>query len=169
MAESPQFEYRPQQQRMAELVGAALDGNHAFVCEAATGVGKSLAYLVPAVTFALEQKRKAIICTHTINLQEQLITKDIPIGIIPPEDDCARGVLMFVSDYSRVVSGAVLESFHDFAGKPFPLVPIFKGQTALVAQLVEYLLENFQVIRCEYVAAFCEGHDALLPSAGAKA
>ena len=79
MAESPQFEYRPQQQRMAELVGAALDGNHAFVCEAATGVGKSLAYLVPAVTFALEQKRKAIICTHTINLQEQLISKDIPI------------------------------------------------------------------------------------------
>ena len=79
MSESPQFEYRPQQQRMAELVGAALDGNHAFVCEAATGVGKSLAYLVPAVTFALEQKRKAIICTHTINLQEQLITKDIPI------------------------------------------------------------------------------------------
>jgi len=79
MAESPQFEYRAQQQRMAELVGAALDGNHAFVCEAATGVGKSLAYLVPAVTFALEQKRKAIICTHTINLQEQLITKDIPI------------------------------------------------------------------------------------------
>lgn len=79
MAESPQFEYRPQQQRMAELVGAALDGSHAFVCEAATGVGKSLAYLVPAVTFALEQKRKAIICTHTINLQEQLIAKDIPI------------------------------------------------------------------------------------------
>ncbi len=79
MAESPHFEYRPQQQRMAEFVGAALDGNHALVCEAATGVGKSLAYLVPAVTFALEQKRKAIICTHTINLQEQLISKDIPI------------------------------------------------------------------------------------------
>lgn len=79
MASSPQFEYRPQQQRMAELVGSALDGSHAFVCEAATGVGKSLAYLVPAVTFALEQKRKAVICTHTINLQEQLISKDIPI------------------------------------------------------------------------------------------
>lgn len=79
LAESPQFEYRPQQQRMAELVAEALDESHALVCEAATGVGKSLAYLVPAVTFALEQKRKAIICTHTINLQEQLITKDIPI------------------------------------------------------------------------------------------
>jgi ATP-dependent DNA helicase DinG len=79
LSESPQFEYRPQQQRMAQLVGEALDGSHALVCEAATGVGKSLAYLVPAVTFALEQKRKAIICTHTINLQEQLISKDIPI------------------------------------------------------------------------------------------
>jgi ATP-dependent DNA helicase DinG len=79
LAESPQFEYRPQQQRMAELVSEALDESHALVCEAATGVGKSLAYLVPAVTFALEQKRKAIICTHTINLQEQLISKDIPL------------------------------------------------------------------------------------------
>lgn len=53
LSESPQFEYRPQQQRMAQLVGEALDGSHALVCEAATGVGKSLAYLVPAVTFAL--------------------------------------------------------------------------------------------------------------------
>ncbi|MFN7561545.1 MAG: ATP-dependent DNA helicase, partial [Prosthecobacter sp.] len=79
LSESPQFEYRPQQQRMAELVSEALDESHALVCEAATGVGKSLAYLVPAVTFALEQKRKAIICTHTINLQEQLISKDIPL------------------------------------------------------------------------------------------
>lgn len=37
------------------------------------------------------------------------ITKDIPIGIIPPEEDCARGVLMMISDYSRVVSGATLD------------------------------------------------------------
>lgn len=79
LAESPQFEFRPQQQRMAELVGDALEKNRALVVEAATGVGKSLAYLIPAATFALEQKRKAIICTHTINLQEQLIHKDIPI------------------------------------------------------------------------------------------
>lgn len=79
LAESPQFEYRPQQQQMAHLVGEALEKNRALICEAATGVGKSLAYLIPAATFALEQKRKAIICTHTINLQEQLIHKDIPI------------------------------------------------------------------------------------------
>jgi ATP-dependent DNA helicase DinG len=79
LSHSPQFEYRPQQQRMAALVAGALEKNRALVVEAATGVGKSLAYLVPAVTYALEQSRKAIICTHTINLQEQLILKDIPI------------------------------------------------------------------------------------------
>ncbi len=79
LADSSQFEFRPQQQRMAELVGSALEKNHALIVEAATGVGKSLAYLLPAVEFALEKERKAIICTHTINLQEQLIHKDIPI------------------------------------------------------------------------------------------
>jgi len=79
LSKSPQFEYRPQQQQMAQLVADALEKNRALICEAATGVGKSLAYLVPAATYAIEQKRKAIICTHTINLQEQLIHKDIPI------------------------------------------------------------------------------------------
>lgn len=79
LSHSAQFEYRPQQQEMAQLVAGALEKNRALVVEAATGVGKSLAYLVPAVTYALEHNRKAIICTHTINLQEQLILKDIPI------------------------------------------------------------------------------------------
>ena len=79
MAQSPDFEYRPQQQRMAKIVGRALEVSKPVVIEAATGVGKSLAYLLPAITFALEEGRKAIITTHTINLQEQLILKDIPI------------------------------------------------------------------------------------------
>ena len=79
LAKSPDFEYRPQQQRMAKIVGKALETTRAVVIEAATGVGKSLAYLLPAVTFALEHQRKAIITTHTINLQEQLIHKDLPI------------------------------------------------------------------------------------------
>ena len=79
LAKSPDFEFRPQQQRMARLVSRALEAGKPVVIEAATGVGKSLAYLLPAVSFALEQKRKAIICTHTINLQEQLLHKDLPI------------------------------------------------------------------------------------------
>lgn len=72
------YEYRPQQQEMACAVASALETEGALLVEAGTGVGKSLAYLLPAVRFALGRERKAIISTHTINLQEQLFHKDIP-------------------------------------------------------------------------------------------
>jgi ATP-dependent DNA helicase DinG len=79
LSDAKSFEFRPEQQQMAVAVAGALEGSHHLVVEAGTGVGKSLAYLIPAVLFALEHKRKAIISTHTINLQEQLLQKDIPI------------------------------------------------------------------------------------------
>lgn len=79
LSKSPDFEFRPQQQQMAMAVAHALETEGALVAEAGTGVGKSLAYLVPALRFALDKGRKAIVSTHTINLQEQLIHKDIPI------------------------------------------------------------------------------------------
>ncbi len=60
-------------------VAEALIGANPLVAEAGTGVGKSLAYLLPAARFALETGRKGVISTHTINLQEQLVRKDIPI------------------------------------------------------------------------------------------
>lgn len=72
------FEFRPQQQDMALAVAEALENGTALLAEAGTGVGKSLAYLIPAIRFALENNRKAVISTHTINLQEQLFYKDIP-------------------------------------------------------------------------------------------
>src|SRR2546428_2365118 len=76
---------------MAVAVARALEEDRHLVVEAGTGVGKSLAYLVPAILFALEQHKKAIISTHTINLQEQLIHKDIPIlkKILPVEFEAA--------------------------------------------------------------------------------
>jgi ATP-dependent DNA helicase DinG len=85
------FEYRPEQQQMAAEVARALEGTRHLVVEAGTGVGKSLAYLLPAVLFALENKRKAIVSTHTINLQEQLLNKDIPIvrGILNRDFEAA--------------------------------------------------------------------------------
>ncbi|NNE91891.1 MAG: DEAD/DEAH box helicase family protein [Verrucomicrobiales bacterium] len=73
------FEFRPQQQEMAVAVARALEESRPLVVEAGTGVGKSLAYLAPAVELALNEKRQAVISTHTINLQEQLIHKDIPL------------------------------------------------------------------------------------------
>jgi ATP-dependent DNA helicase DinG len=79
LAKSSDFEYRPQQQELAVAVAEALIGGRPLVAEAGTGVGKSLAYLLPAARFALDTGRKAVISTHTINLQEQLVRKDIPI------------------------------------------------------------------------------------------
>jgi len=54
-------------------------GKAITVIQAGTGVGKSLAYLVPAILFAVTQRKKAIVSTHTINLQEQLTEKDLPM------------------------------------------------------------------------------------------
>src|SRR5438067_157617 len=87
MSKARNFEYRAEQQEMAVAVAEALVEQRHLVVEAGTGVGKSLAYLVPSVLFALEKKHKAVISTHTINLQEQLIYKDIPIlqKILPVE------------------------------------------------------------------------------------
>lgn len=79
LAKSRDFEYRPQQQELAVAVAEALMKSAPLVAEAGTGVGKSLAYLLPAARFALETGRKGVISTHTINLQEQLVRKDIPI------------------------------------------------------------------------------------------
>ncbi|MFD0892183.1 ATP-dependent DNA helicase [Luteolibacter ambystomatis] len=79
LAKSRDFEFRPQQQELAVAVAESLVGSMPLVAEAGTGVGKSLAYLVPAAKFALQTGRKAVISTHTINLQEQLVRKDIPI------------------------------------------------------------------------------------------
>ena len=91
LAKARNFEYRPQQQEMAAAVAQTLEEERHLVVEAGTGVGKSLAYLVPATLFALEKKKKAIISTHTINLQEQLLHKDIPIvkKILPVEFEAA--------------------------------------------------------------------------------
>src|ERR1041384_4661487 len=91
LAKAKNFERRPQQYQMAVAVAQALEEDRHLVVEAGTGVGKSLAYLVPAILFALEQRKKAIISTHTINLQEQLLYKDIPIlkKVLPVEFEAA--------------------------------------------------------------------------------
>jgi ATP-dependent DNA helicase DinG len=79
LSKASNFEFRPQQQEMAVAVARALQNREHLAVEAGTGVGKSLAYLVPAILFAVAEKKKAIISTHTINLQEQLTEKDLPM------------------------------------------------------------------------------------------
>jgi ATP-dependent DNA helicase DinG len=79
LSKAKNFEFRPQQQQMAVAVARALQNREHLVVEAGTGVGKSLAYLVPAILFAVAEKKKAVVSTHTINLQEQLTEKDLPM------------------------------------------------------------------------------------------
>ncbi|MFH0909397.1 MAG: helicase C-terminal domain-containing protein [bacterium] len=72
------YEHRPQQETMATAVADAIDREKHLVVEAGTGVGKSYAYLLPVLFFALREKKQVIVSTYTISLQEQLIYKDIP-------------------------------------------------------------------------------------------
>jgi ATP-dependent DNA helicase DinG len=102
----PHYELRPQQLEMAEAVAAAIRDRRHLLVEAGTGVGKSFAYLAPAIlATAREPKedreeptpaekapednrpRRVIVSTHTISLQEQLITKDLPFlrAVVPLE------------------------------------------------------------------------------------
>jgi ATP-dependent DNA helicase DinG len=73
------YEVRPQQLEMAAAVERALDEGSTLAVEAGTGVGKSFAYLLPAVRRIVENNQRVVISTHTISLQEQLIEKDIPL------------------------------------------------------------------------------------------
>ncbi|MBT3378092.1 MAG: DEAD/DEAH box helicase [Lentisphaerae bacterium] len=73
------YEPRPQQQQMADAVAEHLDQGLHLCVEAPTGVGKTFAYLVPAIHYALDRALPVIVSTHTISLQEQIVRKDIPV------------------------------------------------------------------------------------------
>ncbi len=89
------YEFRPQQIDMADAVANAIAAKEHLIVEAGTGVGKSFGYLVPAILSLAsdnhsdkqEEKKRVIISTHTISLQEQLMSKDIPLlnSVIPLE------------------------------------------------------------------------------------
>ena len=83
----PRYESRGEQLLMASAVARAIEEKHHLMVEAGTGVGKSFAYLVPAILAAVEQKRKVVVSTHTISLQEQLLDKDLPFlrAVMPQE------------------------------------------------------------------------------------
>ncbi len=88
------LEHRPQQETMARAIAAALKSDEPLLFEAGTGVGKSLAYLAPGIIHAVDQERQLIVSTHTISLQEQLESKDLPLvrRLFKTQPDLARYV-----------------------------------------------------------------------------
>ncbi len=75
----PGYELRPQQTDMAAAIEDALAGGRRLLLEAGTGVGKSLAYLLPAVLWTTSQKKRVVVSTWTRTLQHQLVRKDLPL------------------------------------------------------------------------------------------
>jgi ATP-dependent DNA helicase DinG len=73
-----QYEERPQQQTMAREVTDAIETQSHLMVEAGTGTGKSYAYLVPFILWALHEKKRVLISTHTKTLQHQVVEKDLP-------------------------------------------------------------------------------------------
>ncbi len=78
MAHLKGYEQRDEQVRMAFAVAEAFNGDRVVLVEAGTGTGKSLAYLIPAILWAVRNNERIVVSTNTINLQEQLIKKDLP-------------------------------------------------------------------------------------------
>lgn len=93
------FEHRHEQEEMAKNIQNAVNNNKKIIVEAGTGTGKTLAYLIPAIKWAIANKKKVIIATNTINLQEQLLLKDIPLAKSVIKDEFSYALVKGRTNY----------------------------------------------------------------------
>ncbi len=77
----PDYSPRPSQQAMLELIKTGFNNDQIIIAEASTGVGKSLAYLLPALQWASQNEERVVVSTATITLQQQIMEKDIPLAL----------------------------------------------------------------------------------------
>ena len=75
----PRYEDRPEQRAFARMIAGLYNDGGVGIAEAGTGTGKSVAYLLPAIHWALRNRERTVVSTNTINLQEQLVEKDLPL------------------------------------------------------------------------------------------
>ena len=135
----PDYEYRPGQLAMAQAVAEALDQRHHLLVEAGTGIGKTLAYLVPAIATG----RRVIVSTGTKNLQEQIFYKDIPFlqAILPRKFKATylkgRSNYVCLNRLKRAEASPVLEGLDEV--DYFDLVNqwAYRSQTGDRAELTE--------------------------------
>jgi ATP-dependent DNA helicase DinG len=135
----PDYEYRPGQLAMAQAVAEALDQRHHLLVEAGTGIGKTLAYLIPAIATG----RRVIVSTGTKNLQEQIFYKDIPFlqSVLPRKFKAAylkgRSNYVCLNRLKRAEASPVLEGLEEI--DYFDLVNkwAYESQTGDRAELTE--------------------------------
>jgi ATP-dependent DNA helicase DinG len=115
-----EYEYRDGQIKMSEAVLRAFEEKKHLIVEAGTGTGKTLAYLVPAIAYALKKGQKVIISTGTKALQEQLMEKDIPFlqKVMPKKFKAAymkgRGNYACLQRIKKAETQPILESLDEF-------------------------------------------------------
>jgi ATP-dependent DNA helicase DinG len=114
-----EYEFRPGQIQMAEACLRAFEERRHLIVEAGTGTGKTLAYLIPAIAFALAERKRVIVSTGTKNLQEQLMEKDIPFlqKIMPKKFRAAylkgRGNYVCLHKIKRAENTPILQGLDD--------------------------------------------------------
>ncbi|NLH48808.1 MAG: helicase [Myxococcales bacterium] len=115
----PGYEDRPGQYSLAKVIDAGFTGSNHVIGEGPTGVGKSLAYLIPAIMHAVEDDRKTVVATGNISLQEQLIRKDLPFlqRVLPHEFTFA--LLKGRSNYLCKRAASEVRSKGTFSFMPF--------------------------------------------------
>lgn len=161
----PGFEPRPEQAEMARAVAAAMERRSHLLVEAGTGVGKSFAYLVPAILRACLHRETVVVATNTIALQEQLVQKDIPVlqkaledaGIIPKADDVVTPL--------RFRTTADDDYDDDLDTTPTPHAPAVSPPRPLKAVLVKGRGNYVSVRRLKLASA---RQDRLFPDAASR-
>lgn len=95
----PDYENRSEQLEMLRVAAKAISEGRHYLIEAGTGIGKSLAYLIPSALWSAKNQTRVVVSTNTINLQDQLISKDIPLLLETLDLDCQATVLKGRSNY----------------------------------------------------------------------
>ncbi|MDA8442262.1 MAG: exonuclease domain-containing protein [Peptococcaceae bacterium] len=136
----PNYQFRSGQVKMLNAVVEALNEGAHLVVEAGTGTGKSLAYLLPAVAWAVSQREKVVIATHTINLQEQLWDKDLPL---------VRSMAPFEFSAAIVKGRSNYVCLRKWVGVWTELEQMLPGERAALAPFLTWLNETVTGDRAE--------------------
>lgn len=129
-----EFEYRHEQLEMASVIEKGLNSEKKVIVEAGTGTGKTLAYLIPAIEWAVQNEKKVIVSTNTINLQEQLLNKDIPIVSKVIQGEFKYALVKGRGNF------ACLRKYHNFTkGDMVDLSEFSSNQKSQISMLTEWL------------------------------
>ena len=124
LAASERYEYREAQVQMAMAIGQTLERKRRLMVEAGTGVGKSLAYLTPLALWASRTGKRAVVATHTVNLQEQLADRDLPAVAALLDNPVSVAVLKGRNHYLSLRRWQRFLATSDFVGREPDLVSI---------------------------------------------